>query len=318
MTTSFQLPSSFDPPHLANRFPAEMESVQGRIAIVGFEDSGKKTLCNSMWGWTAVEASNDTIRNFGLFTLVTLTNETSDVVSILYRLENVDLVIFVLSADKGLTPAAFQWFTRMRTLKAKMLVFMNKADLLTSDAREKALQLLEKRLARPVIAISANDTEATRETVIAQVLRAVPEMAPYMAGEISDMRSRVAHQLIMNTAMKAVQQTYSADDDTCIQSLTQIQTQLIQRVASIYGHHTPETMELNMAVKAAIGAACRLADRFGLLSQKRGSLLVGGGVTFLVGYGAVLWHGASLPSWLADHVPNVWKAYRVTRQPDVE
>lgn len=76
-------------------------SSTGRIAIVGLPNSGKKTLCNALWGWDAVHDSNEMSRNFGLLSLVDLPLDPYDVAGVLYRLENTDLIVFVLDSEQS-------------------------------------------------------------------------------------------------------------------------------------------------------------------------------------------------------------------------
>ena len=176
-------------------------SSMGRIAIVGLAGVGKKTLCNSLWGWEAVKPSEETTRNFGLITIIDLPLDPYDMTSVLYRLESIDLVIFVLDAEQGLDPDSFNWVARLRGLNNAMLIVLNKAEHLADDMLSERITGLETQLARPVIALQTDQQQTIRENLLSAVLKICPELATPLAMEITSLRRSVAQNLILQSIM---------------------------------------------------------------------------------------------------------------------
>jgi predicted GTPase len=63
-------------------------SNQGRIAVVGLPNSGKKSLVNSLYGWNAVGESEENTQSYGLIQIINLPQDNYDAVNTLYRLES--------------------------------------------------------------------------------------------------------------------------------------------------------------------------------------------------------------------------------------
>lgn len=211
----------------------------GKIAIVGLPGVGKKTLCNTLWGWEAVTDAPEMIRNFGLFTLVDLPADPADTATVTYKLEGVDLIVYVLDATQPLSGIDFGWISRLRTQGASLVIAANRIDRLPDAQVTPTLNLLRERTARPVLPLNAAHTSSVQQTFIPALLRYCPEVSYALAGEVRALRRRVMLYLIVRSALTGLmaQAQVGSTDDT--QLLLQVQTQMIRRIATLHGQ--PET-----------------------------------------------------------------------------
>lgn len=202
---------------------------EGRIAIIGQSNAGKKTLCNSLWGWEALsdeEYDAELIRNFGLFYLINLPENDFDLENILFRLVGVELVIYVLNAEVGITRQDFNCIARLRAMSLTMIVILNRADTLPSDQLSDLRDEIASRIARPVMPINASDQAAIQNHFLPIVIDLCPSMAVPLAAEVTSLRHKVALRLIQEAAMSA-----SFKRDSVVRS----QLNLIKDIASLYG-----------------------------------------------------------------------------------
>lgn len=287
----------------------------GRIAIVGLPGSGKKTLCNSLWGWDAVQQNGETTRNFGLITLFDLSVDPYEMSGILYRLENTDLIIFVLDAERGLDPDAFNWIARLRGLNSAMLIVLNKADRIPDQKRQPVLEYLETRTARPVIPLKAIDPQDVKENLLAAILHISPDLAVPLAMEMPGLRSSVASHTVMQAVMTAMTLNLEVNTRHDSSVLVGLQLRLIRQIAAIYGYKEQNGMRqrigLTVALRWLIHMAIKQSARLQHLDSRVGGGMVSVVSTFIVGRGAMLVYGGQLPGWLARYTPQAWRTNHV-------
>lgn len=294
-------------------------SSTGRIAVVGMPGAGKKTLCNSLWGWDGVRPSAETTRSYGLITLIDLPSDPYDAAGILYRLENTDLIVFVLDGEHGLDPDSFNWIARLRGLNGAMVVVLNKADRVPAEKLQPALAYLESRVARPIIPLQATSVQNVRDHLLAMILKVCPDLAVPLATEVTALRPMVAMHLITQAAMTSLSLSLEVNTHLDPGVLVGLQMRLIRQIAAIYGYREKEGLRqrigLSLALRWIVQAALKQVARLQILDQKAGDR-VGAGVinvvsTFLVGRTAMAIYGAQLPPWLMHYTPQSWRANHV-------
>lgn len=295
--------------HLRTEFTDEAaRQMQGRIAIVGLPDVKKNDVLNSLWGWDAVSESAETIRNFGLFTLIDLPLDPFDVSSVLYRLENADLILYVLDGKQGLTPDGFNWIARLRSLEATLLVVLTQADKLPKEKLPLGIKLLEERLARPVLPLCTN-TDDIQAKLVPAMLKVCPDLAVALANEVPALRSHVARHIVLQSVvgcMTAGLDTGLANDPTAYMG---VQMRMMRQISAVYGYKGRERYHERVGFSLLL----RWALRFGLPITARLKWLeawmrlgvISAGITLAIGYAAILAYGGYLPRWLQRFTPIV-------------
>lgn len=294
----------------------------GRIAIVGLPGAGKKTLCNSLWGWDAVQPSRETTRNFGLVTLIDLPLDAYDAASVLYRLENMDLIVFVLDGEQGLEADGFNWIARLRGLDAAMLIVLNKVDRIPADKRQSALDYLETRTARPVVPVSAVSPPDVRDNLLSAILQMCPDLAVPLATEIPALRRTVALHTVMQGVMTSLTLNLEINARNDSSVLVGLQIRLIRQVAAIYGYREKggvrQRIGLSVVLRWLIHTAIKQTARLQQLEGRIGGSVVSALSTFVVGHGAIIVYGGNLPRWLVRYTPQGWRSHQSNGQPDVK
>lgn len=307
---------SFDTHDVFDRLRFNMddisESSTGRIAIVGLTGVGKKALCNSLWGWEAVKESEETSRNFGLITLIDLPLDPYDVAGVLYRLEGVDLVIFVLDAVQGLDPDSFNWIARLRGLNSAMLIALNKIDHLTETDVAEYVAKLETQLARPVVALKTVDPQDVRENLLSAVLKVCPDLATPLAMEITSLRHSVAQNLIMQAMMTGLSISLNGHTRSDVSVLTGLHLRLIRQIAAVFGYKEHagfrQRLGLTVLLRTALHIVLKQVAHLQRLDNRIGSGVVNIASTFLIGQAAMLFYSAQWPRWLMRQPTHVWRA----------
>lgn len=290
---------------LYHRDEPEADEARERIAIVGLPDAGKKTLCNSLWGWQAVGDSAETVRHFGLFLLIDLPLDAYDTANVLYRLERVELILYVLDATQGLQQGDFEWIARLRSLNATLLIVANKTDTVDKAALAQTLAALEARLARPIVPVVAQDSAAVHEKFIPAVLNACPNLAEPLAAEIASLRRKVAYQLVVRSAFTSL--AMSAEDGISDASvLLAVQMRLIHRIGALYGYkdrgHQVREFVLGMLLRAVLRSLIAVSTRFPKVREWMISGAVAGVTTLIIGRLALAYYSAEFPARLLAFV----------------
>jgi hypothetical protein len=275
---------------------------QGRIAIVGLPGAGKKTLLNSLWGWEAVYGNHETVRSFGLFTLVDLPTEGYDAANALLRLESADLILYVLDSRAGLTGDSFNWLARLRSLDAALLVLLNCPD---GPPPADALRQLEDRLARPVLTLSVADSVSIHERLIPALLKACPALAVPLANEMVALRASVARHVALQSALECLSAGLEAGSIPDHAPHLDIQKRMLRQIAAIYGYQSRERTEISGALRRVLDYGLALSDHLQGLDNRVRPGVISAGMTLTLGYLAILVYGGYLPLWLQRFTPLV-------------
>lgn len=300
--------------HLRADFMDETaRQVQGRIAIVGLPGAGKKTLFNSLWGWEAVNDSGETTRSFGLFTLIDLPLDPYDAAGVLYRLENADLILYVLDGREALTAECFNWIARLRSIEATLLVVLNHADELPKETLPQCVRQLEERLARPVLPLSATNRDDIQGKLIPAMLKVCSDLAVPLANEIPSLRAHVARHIVLQSVIGCMTtglDTGVANDPTAYMG---VQMRMIRQIAAIYGYKNRERyrerLGLSLLLRWVMRFGLPLTTRLKWLEAWMRPGIVSAGATLVTGYLAILAYGGHLPRWLQRFAPIVRGQY---------
>ncbi len=276
---------------------------QGAIALVGLDGAGKKTLYNSLRGWQAVADSGETIRSFGLFTLVDLSDDQSSASSVLYKLESARLIVYIVNARNGLDSNDYEWIAQLRALNATLLVALNVTDQLSDGDIASAAASIQEKVTRPVLPLVASDVEAVHRQFLPAVLKLCPDLAEYLASEIAGLRRQVAYGVIARCAAASAASLLDSRGD--VTTLAALQAQMIRRVAAVYGHRANASYEVIVMplLRQSLWWTKRLVVRFPKLRpwMVSGAVAVLG--TVIIGQMAILLYGGKLSVGLLEHLP---------------
>ncbi|QPC80925.1 hypothetical protein G4Y79_14545 [Phototrophicus methaneseepsis] len=276
-------------------------------------NSGKKTLLNSLWDWDAVEESSESVRNYGLFTLIDLSADAYDVASIMYRLENAELVVYVLDCAQGLTPESYNWIARLRSLDTTLLVILSRADELPKAALKSRLETLEKKLARPILPIVANDKQAVQGDFVKSVLRLCPDLSAPLASEIPALRSAVARRMVIQAVMTSLQAVSDGSELSLTHDLKQVQANLIREIAGIYGYRgmsrVRERFFLSLFIRWITNQGIPQLESVPYTKSWMRSGGFSAALTFAIGYLTIFAYGATLPNWMNVFTPQAWRTH---------
>ncbi|MBI3302008.1 MAG: GTPase Era [Deltaproteobacteria bacterium] len=207
--------ASLPPPPLSL---AESQYRCGFVALVGRPNVGKSTLLNALVGAKVaiVTPKPQTTRNrlLGIKTLPqaqllfvdtpgihqhasSLLNQRM-VAAALQALQDTDVALFLVDAQRGVSPADEEIAQRLSGVRAPVVVVVNKIDLV---ARAALLPLLE-RLAtflpgREIVPVSALTGENTAELLNTVIASLPPGPALYPSDELTDQSERVLAQEVV-------------------------------------------------------------------------------------------------------------------------
>jgi len=266
--------------------------IEGRIAIVGLKGTGKKTLCNSLWGWQVQgdDLPDELIRQLGLFTLVTVPDNAYDESAVIYQLESADLVIYAVDGTVGIRTEDVRWIARLRALPAALLIVINKINLMPEALTPTALAQMQDQFARPVIQLNAQDVNAMHEQLLPHMLKVCPALTVPLAAEITSLRWRVVGQLIRESAIMSGLVTLENGATVDVAALIDLQRRLVQHIARVYGYADPDnnghTGVGTVAQRVVLDMLAQVLARFGPLGRGLAAGLIGASGTWAVGYGA--------------------------------
>ncbi len=322
---------------------AEVEQEnRARIALVGPGNAGKSTLFNLLKGWevspTALkvgETRKMAMEDLGLFSLIDLPHQpwepplsiTDDTASyygpgmmmdtIMFKIMEADLVIYVVDGQAGLRPSDYQWLSRIRAAARPTLVVLNKVDALDGCLTEVEKEL-NQRLACQVVSISAREGLNIREKLVPSILDACPSLAVPLGREMLTFRQEAARRVIRQAVM--LNALFGAEPIPLLDIPLQLATQmrLVLRLAAIYGHATGGRHRKEVLVTLAGGIGLRyLAQQVAKLAPFLGwaaSGLLGAVGTWLIGRTAQEYfaQGKTLPVTRSLRLPDLrfWNCFR--------
>lgn len=238
-------------PEFAPMFP---DMARGRIALTGLAGAGKKTLYNSLWGWSVLAPDNNhqNVFNLGVFALVSLPDHPHNADNHLLDLLNFDVVVYVLDATAGLRSEDFQWIARLRSASPPVMVVLNKANLVADS--ENLVADIKNKLALPVMVINAQEQADVHEQLLPGILRLCPQLGTVLAAEIIGLRQHVVNHFIRQAVMTSSRLQSDSQPSSDTKSLTEIQTQLVKQIAEIYGERFGDDHQRESVLIALCGS----------------------------------------------------------------
>lgn len=211
------------------------------IILTGLYGAGKSTLYNSLQGFEVSPVSHeadsegmiDAQEDLGLFTLVDLpTDEQQATVSNWSSMQEAvpivpgwdmpayepmppmpgwgmstasfvpeaELVLFVVDGQTGFEAASYRWFRRLHARGEPLIVVVNKIDLMTQEPAQVARQLA-RRLAVPVVPVSASEETNLWEKLLPQMIDLCPSLSVPLGRELAPFRQQAAKQLVNRAAL---------------------------------------------------------------------------------------------------------------------
>ncbi len=288
------------------RADSAAERTTSRIAIVGRPGAGKKTLVNSLWGWSALGAETPAspVQKLGLFTLVTPPEDSADDSDATFHLESADLIVYLYDGTEKAHEADIRWIARLRALPPAMLIVQTKVDQLEPPFEPVELVALQDRFARPVIALNTTDQRAVHDVFLPTVLKLCPSLAVPLAAEITGLRWKVVHQIIRESALTSGLASLENGTTVDLPALLDAQRRLVKQIARIYGYNEGDNgghMDL-LAMAEHIGAHVITGqlERLGPQGRKLAATLLGLSGTWVLGYQAqARYNGGWLPRRLS-------------------
>lgn len=279
---------------------AGSETTAGRVGVVGLPETGKRTLCDSLWGWEVLGGSpvTEPVRDFGLFTVADLPADPLAADGVLFQLDRLDLIIYVVDVQQGLHAADFQWITRLRAQGSTVLVVLNKADTLSDDALAALLADVERRLALSVLPLCATDREMVQATLLPAMLKAAPDLAIPLAAELPGLRRRVAGTLVRQSAVMGWVVSLEPVPLVDASMLVGLQLALVNRLAAVYGR-TGRGLRQELVIVVAFSLATRYAgERLAAWLPRAGRVTTASIAalgTYAIGQGALFYYSREWP-----------------------
>ncbi len=263
---------------------------QGRIAIVGLADCGKRTLYNSLWGWDVLAGKygDKPILNLGVFSLVDLPDNPHEADGLSFYPEDFDLIVYMIDASAGLRAEDFQWITRFRASDTALLLILNKIDRLALDVADVMIADVEQKLAAKVLCLNSVQSAFVHDQFLPAVLEAAPQLGRALACEIVSLRAHVVRYYIRDAVMQTGNLFVDGLAELRLEELLDIQRGLVRRIAEMYGYKNRQgdTYPLMLA-----HLGLRHAQRIFKPDKADANMLiwsaVGAGLTWLVGVAAL-------------------------------
>lgn len=292
-----------------NQVKEEIEQERrARIVLIGAGNVGKSTLLNRLKGWAVSGGAMKIgvmdapqVEDYGFFTLIDLPSGS-------LRMENgesengvtdhpwatalaADLILFVLDGAVGLRHFEYEWYARLRAAGKPLLVILNKCDSVPDWAG--CVAELNRQLGTAVIPLSARFGTDIRGLLLPRIVEIQPRLAMALGREVIGYRRETSQRVVQRAAVLCTLMGTEPIPllDIPFQAITQ--TQMILRVAAIYGQPTDDRYSRELIATFAGSALLRLiAQQLGKLVPLGGfviSALVAGIGTWTLGQAAIMY-----------------------------
>jgi small GTP-binding protein len=282
-----------------NQVKEEIEQEKrARIVLIGAGNAGKSTLLNRLKGWSVSEGAMKIgvtaaplVEDLGFFTLIDLPSdprrngngsgeaEPLGADTAWMTVLAADLILFVLDGAVGLRQADYEWYARLRAAGKPMLVVLNKCDAIPESGARVAET--SRQLGADIIPISARFGTDIRGLLLPRIVETQPALATALGREVVAYRreasQRVARRAAILCALLGTEPIPLLD----IPFQAFAQTQMILRVAAIYGQPTGDRYSRELVATFAGSALLRFAAQQLAKFVPVGGFLVSAGVAWV-------------------------------------
>jgi len=243
---------------------------RAQLVIIGPVNSGKSTLFNQIKGQklSSVSAVPGTTREiiseqFGPFWLVDTpglgeVSGAQTTAAAFKAVERAAVVILVLDASAGVRQSDADLYHQVAQQGLPVVVALNKVDLIGKDL-PRVMGDIERKLAVPVIPISAKNGSGIADKLIPAIVDAHPQMAVTVGRALPRYRKIAAGRVIRESAAVATLLGAEPIPGAGLPFLIAIQTRMLLRLAVIYGQEMGVSRARELIGAIAGGAAIRYA-----------------------------------------------------------
>ncbi len=266
--------------------------LQTHVAIVGTVNTGKSTLLNFLLGKSVSKVSAvpgttraNIQRRVGPFELVdtpgfgdTAQPTRADVAREAIR--RADLNLLLEDASTGVRQVDVDLFGELKAQKQPLVIALNKMDLVNSHEAELVVTMVESKLGRNVIPISARTGMNVAERLIPRLIDEKPELAVALGRALPDYRHLVAERMIRKAATLSALAGLEPIPGIDVPVLLINQVRLILRIAALYGEEITTRTARELIATIAGGVTLRY------LGEEAAKLLPGPGWMLSAGFAA--------------------------------
>jgi len=112
-----------------------------------------------------------------------------------------ELILFIVDSQTGFDGDTFRWFRRLHARGTPLIVVLNKIDLISGEVSPKQMaRELARRLAVPVVPISASEGTNILERLLPRMVELCPSLLVPLGRELASFRRHAAQRVVNQTA----------------------------------------------------------------------------------------------------------------------
>jgi uncharacterized protein (DUF697 family) len=305
---------------------------QGRVAIAGLPQAGKRLLLSRLRGWDLTpiwkavspeQVEGIGIESYGSFLVADLTQPVEgrllDGDELLLLLGDPALILYVIDAGRGVLAADYRWVALLRAGGRPLLVALN--NVTNCDDQAAALAEATRRLGTTVIPISTQSGLNVEDVLLPALLNAVPRLAVPLGREIQAIRQLAARRIIRQAALFAG--ILGAQPIPLLDLPFQIMLQsgMVMRVGASFGYAPGGGLNREIIATVAGSLAFRYLAQAVVKLVPVVGWLIGGALaaasTLLIGEAAIRYYAAGGTIPLSQWLRRPGSAWRLRRRRDV-
>jgi small GTP-binding protein len=266
--------------------------LQTRVAIVGAVNTGKSTLLNyfvgkSVSGVSAVPGTTKTniAKSVGPFDLVDTpgfgdSSQPTRSDSAREAMQASDINLLLIDASAGVRQVDLDLFQELKARPQPLVLALNKMDLISGREMEMVVTVVENRLGRSVIPISARTGMNVSERLIPRLVDEHPALGVALGRALPEYRRIVAEKIIRRASTLSLFAGFEPIPGIDIPVLLIGQVRLILRIAALYGEEISAATARELLATIAGGMAMRF------MGEQAAKFLPGPGWVISAGFAA--------------------------------
>ncbi|MBI4675900.1 MAG: DUF697 domain-containing protein [Chloroflexi bacterium] len=260
------------------RAEVERES-RAHVVLIGGVGAGKTTLLYQLKGFmpeeiqvvaeteTESESEDDRIgtrvENLGFFAVVDVPAASpngilSDGNTILFELENADLIVWVMDAHVGLRTWEYEWIQRVRAMGKAMLIVANKLD---AGQSPDAFKRWGRVLGCEILPVAASTGMNVATLLVPRLADTSPGLATALGREITTWRRDAAGRAMRRAATLSGLTGLEPIPLLDLPFQIFIQLQMVLRIAAIYGQPLNDRYSREMLATMVSAVALRFGGQ---------------------------------------------------------